>query len=241
MLSAAGWVALAMSAPAGPTSDSAPAHHHLAAVTPEAAGVVSLDMAPLACVVAMMVPLALPTARRVAFASLWPRRDRSMAAFLLGYVLVWSVASQAIAIAVDQLRAFAGPPITVAAVGALAVAWQQTRRKRRALQRCHRMVPLVPRGWRADRDCARFGLSNGRACVLSCWALMTVAYSLGHQPVVLLALLIVMAHERYGRHVLRDAFRSCMREARIAGHSDGGIVKHEPARTGPAAGRPLAT
>jgi len=60
----------------------------------------------------------------------------------------------------------------LAAVLAIAAAWQLTSAKRRALNACHLPSPLPPRGWRASAGVARFGLRNGGACVGSCWAAM---------------------------------------------------------------------
>ena len=50
----------------------------------------------------------------------------------------------------------------------------------RGLNGCHRSIPLAPRGWRADRDCIRFGALIGTRCLVSCWALMLVCFASGH-------------------------------------------------------------
>jgi predicted metal-binding membrane protein len=61
--------------------------------------------------------------------------------------------------------------LAVAAVLALAAAWQMAPLKRQALEACRRST-LPASGRRAAAPVARFGLRNGVACVGSCWAMM---------------------------------------------------------------------
>ncbi|HEY4329896.1 MAG TPA: DUF2182 domain-containing protein [Phycisphaerae bacterium] len=129
-------------------------------------------------VFAMMLPLVREEMRGVALKSLWARRHRAMAGFLLGYLLPWAV----LGIAVMLLR---GEPwirsYGVAAIGFLAAAlWQLTPMHASALISCHRTIPLAPTGWRADGDCLRFGFSIGCSCVLSCGFLMIACALTGH-------------------------------------------------------------
>src|SRR5918994_2925057 len=49
-----------------------------------------------AMVIAMMLPLTLTNVRHVALSSLWRRRHRAIAAFLVGYLAVWIVVQSAI-------------------------------------------------------------------------------------------------------------------------------------------------
>ena len=67
---------------------------------------------------------------------------------------------------------------------------------RRAAIRCRRSAPLAPRGWRADRDAARFGARIGASCVVSCWATMGAVVALGHHAVVMVAGLALHLHRR---------------------------------------------
>jgi predicted metal-binding membrane protein len=126
--------------------------------------------------VAMMVPAALPAIGYVALNSLVPRRGRAMALATAAYVAVWlPFGAAALALrhaAVDG--AGARPAALVAATAVVAVAWQATRAKRRAVLACGTTVPLPPRGARADLACLRFGLRHGERCLRSCWALMLV-------------------------------------------------------------------
>jgi predicted metal-binding membrane protein len=125
--------------------------------------------------VAMMLPAALPLLREISLQSIWRRRYRSSALFLAGYLALWTVFGAAALAAWHVVTALA--PATPAALvtGALfvaAAAWGLTATKRRCLKRCHRYLPLPPRGRTADAACLRFGLYNGCQCVAVCWPLM---------------------------------------------------------------------
>ncbi|HEX3518507.1 MAG TPA: DUF2182 domain-containing protein [Solirubrobacteraceae bacterium] len=119
---------------------------------------------------AMMLPSAMPAVRHVAVNSLYRRRRRAVIEFLAVYLGVWI----GFGVAVLAVLAVWRPAEAVALPAALLVAvlWQLTPGKRRALRNCHRSCALPPFGWRASAGVARFGLRNGGACVASCWALM---------------------------------------------------------------------
>lgn len=133
---------------------------------------------------AMVPPLAIPLTRHVAARSFADRRERATIGFLGGAVFAWLLAGL-VALPLIQLvpASWHGSPGLGASAFLFAAAWQLTPCKRRALLRCHRTAPLEPLGWRADRDCARFGFGYGRACVASCgvmmFASMLVTHSLG--------------------------------------------------------------
>jgi|SRR5579863_285977 len=123
----------------------------------------------VAIVVATMLPLVLVPVRRTAQASLWRRRHRAIAGFLLGYGGVWALTMAGETILAGWLPAYAWLPAAAFAVAAL---WEMTPLKRRALSICHATQPLRPFGWRADWDCLRYGMRHARACTASCWAIM---------------------------------------------------------------------
>lgn len=128
--------------------------------------------------VAMMVPTAMPAIRHVALNSLYWRRRRAVVEFLTVFVAIWTAFSLLVLGALSVW----GPPASLpaaAAVLALAALWQLTPLKRRAMLACHRAKPLPPRGWRATAGVARFGLHNGAACLLSCWAMMLTTAFVG--------------------------------------------------------------
>jgi predicted metal-binding membrane protein len=142
--------------------------------------------------VAMMLPLVVPQVRFVADRSLWRRRHRAIAGFLIGYLAIWFLVGIAVS--------FVEPtPVLAAAAFAVAGTWQLTRYKRVAMASCHRPMPLAPRGWRADRDCIRYGWMVGTYCVASCWALMFACAMAGHHLVAMVGVTAVMYAERYTR------------------------------------------
>jgi predicted metal-binding membrane protein len=122
---------------------------------------------------AMMLPLIVEPVRRTAFSSLWRRRHRAIAGFLLGYVAIWALAGLFdLAVVAGMKRLNAAESLTTALIFVIAAAWELTPFKRRALSGCHRTMPLRPSGWAADLDCLSYGALHGRSCIASCWALM---------------------------------------------------------------------
>ncbi|HEX2298529.1 MAG TPA: DUF2182 domain-containing protein, partial [Pseudonocardiaceae bacterium] len=87
--------------------------------------------------------------------------------------------------------------VLVSAALVVAVLWQVTRWKRRAIVACQRTVPLPPMGWRADYACLRFGVRQAGRCVVSCWPLMLLMAVIGHTNLlVMTALTIAVVAER---------------------------------------------
>ncbi|HEX8095191.1 DUF2182 domain-containing protein [Jatrophihabitans sp.] len=123
--------------------------------------------------VAMMGPAALSGIRHTGVNSLRWRQQRAMAEFGLAYLAVWT-AFAIVVLAGSSLASGVGEPALFCAVLGIAAAWQLTPYKRHWLRRCHRSVPLPPRGWRAEKAALTFGLRNGGACLGSCWCLMLV-------------------------------------------------------------------
>jgi predicted metal-binding membrane protein len=154
---------------------------------------------------AMMPPLAIPLIRHVAVRSFAARRNRAMAAFLGGLVGVWLLIGViALTVLGSAPVALFGDPNVIAACFLIAAAWQLAPMKRIALLRCHRTVPLGAVGWRADRDCFRYGLVHGLDCVRSCWALMLAMALAPHDMVVGLGVQFVALTERRSRHSRLD-------------------------------------
>jgi hypothetical protein len=148
---------------------------------------------------AMMPPLLIPMTRRVAFASLWRRRYRAIALFLLGYGLIWSIPATAGISLTQTLGGWDPGKAGWAAFLAFAAAalWEMTPFKRRALTACHRTIPLRPYGWKAAADCLRIGAIHARSCIAACWLPMIgSALAPGHVPVMAAATAIA-AVQRY--------------------------------------------
>jgi predicted metal-binding membrane protein len=124
---------------------------------------------------AMMTPLTLPLLRHVAARSFAPRRHRAAGLCLVGALAPWPLTGLGWLLLLAAAPSWTNSSLRIAACGfLLAALWQLAPMKRRALQRCHRTLPLSPQGWRADLDCVRQGLAHAHACVTSCWALMLV-------------------------------------------------------------------
>jgi predicted metal-binding membrane protein len=123
---------------------------------------------------AMMVPAGLPAISHVARTSLYWRRRRAAAEFLIVFAGLWTVFGLLVLTPLslwDPARA----PLALAGALAVAALWQLTPLKHRALLACHASRPLPPRGWRASAGTAGFALRNGGACLGSCWAMMAAA------------------------------------------------------------------
>lgn len=140
---------------------------------------------------AMMLPVVVFPIRTAAERSLWRRRHRAIAGFLIGYLAMWCLAGVVVALFDIHGRIAGGVAFAVAG------AWQLTRWKRLALNACHRTMPLAPSGWRADRDCVRYGWRTGTRCVISCWALMLACALTGHALLATAFVMAVMLIERY--------------------------------------------
>ena len=160
-------------------------------------------------VVAMMVPATIPVLRAISFDSMWHRRCRSPALFLVAYLAVW-VAFGAVALGAWQLAGLLGAGHALhggVATGSLlfiAANWQLSPRHRRCLKRCHRALPLGARGRPADRACVRYGLYHARQCAGACWPLM-LAMIPGHGLALMAALTALSTWQRLARRPRRAA------------------------------------
>lgn len=143
--------------------------------------------------IGMMLPMVVMPMRAAAERSLWSRRHRAITGFLVGYLACW------LAIGVATSMVSVRHELAGGIAFAVAGAWQLTRRKRMALTGCHRVMPLAPRGWRADRDCVLFGAHIGTRCVISCWALMLACFFSGHALLAMAGITAVCLIERYTR------------------------------------------
>jgi predicted metal-binding membrane protein len=146
-------------------------------------------------VLAMMLPIVAPHARRVAMRSLWRRRQRAMMSFVVGYLAVWLAIGGVLAamlVAPAQLRP--GPAgLSAALLGA--AAWQVSRPRRRVLRRCGVLPPSAIRGWHADLDCATGGWRIGLRCAFTCGPVM-LAMAMGHSLILMSGLLALLLSER---------------------------------------------
>src|SRR4051794_31946268 len=114
----------------------------------------------LLMVLAMMLPVVAPHVRTLGLRSLWSRRHRSVAAFVLGYVALWSlVGAVLVAVLVTLGVDHHGSHLLPVAL-LLAAAWQVSVPRRRVIRRCASLRMRASHGFAADTDCARAGLRS---------------------------------------------------------------------------------
>ena len=159
----------------------------------------------LLMVVAMMFPLSVGAIQATAARSLWRRRHRAIAWWLVGYIAPWSLLGVSLWLIAATLfiRNQSAPGILIALAFAAAASWHTTSIRARALSGCHRTQPLAPAGWRANFDCLRYGWATGTNCVVACGALMVACSLLGHGLGGLLAMISVTALSLAERYMVR--------------------------------------
>src|SRR5215212_4331228 len=175
------WILILLNA--GSVGHAAHAHHipAQASVPSVPAGWVAGLFWWLTMVVAMMFPMLVNQIRFTAAASLWRRRHRAILGFLIGYLCPWIAFGIVAALLTSVLMQVSELTNAVAAAGfTAAIVWQFTPVKNRSLVTCHRTFPISPKGWRADRDCWRYGWTIGRGCLTSCGVLMLACVLCGH-------------------------------------------------------------
>jgi predicted metal-binding membrane protein len=134
--------------------------------------------------VAMMFPLSIGAIQATAHRSLWRRRHRAIAGWLVGYLAVWLLVGVTLWLISTLLltRPMLASRSVVAIAFLLAASWQVAPTRARALARCHHTQPIAPAGWRADYDCVRYGWTMGVWCSMTCGALMVACWLVGHGP-----------------------------------------------------------
>ena len=163
-------------------------------------------------VAAMMPPLLATPLTHIRARSVRTRRARSAGLFLIAYAGTWAAAGAALLLLALVLHSLAA--VHAAAPGSaatlLALLWQASPLKQRALNRCHKLPPLSPSGAAADGDAFAFGLSHGSACVASCWAMMLIPLALpwyAHVPVMVLVAIFAFAERQEQPRPASWAFR----------------------------------
>ncbi|MFT3832775.1 MAG: DUF2182 domain-containing protein [Micropruina sp.] len=144
----------------------------------------------VAMVFAMMVPTTIPHLRYLGFNTRTSRRQRSIALFLLGYVVVWLAPGFALSLIGSPA------PWVVAVVVLAAGAWELTAVKRRALRRCCRTWPVGYAGASADSAAVEYGLRHGVTCLLVGGPAMVALTLAGHPAWATVALAALMAAQK---------------------------------------------
>lgn len=165
----------------------------------------------LVMIAAMMLPSTLPMLRMFAFASANQSQPaRAFAAFLSGYVVVWTafgivalVGDVGIHAAVDRIAWLQAHPWMIAGgVLALAGAFQFTPLKDACLKACR--LPgnfLMHHYKRGARAAFSLGYRHGLFCAGCCWALMLIGFAAGFATLWwMAALTALMVYEKTARH-----------------------------------------
>jgi len=185
-------------------ADSAHAHHH-GAHRADGGWLAGWEHWAL-MVLAMMLPIVALQARRVAVGSLWRRRHRAIAWFVLGYVAIWLAIGAALTGVVEPLgRPLAWPVVPILLLAA--AGWQISRPRRQALRRCGVLPPGAVLGWRASRDSAANGLRYGVRCVFVCGPAMAAAAASGSTVLMAGVLALFLSERARGPNPHRRAGR----------------------------------
>jgi predicted metal-binding membrane protein len=182
----------------------------LGAGTPSLEAIATYATAWIVMVAAMMLPSAVPLVRLYAATSAnQPRARVPLAVFIGGYLAVW-IAFGWLALAfdsgvhhgVDAWPWLEGhPAFVIAAVLALAGAFQFSSLKDRCLDTCrHPAAYLLAHYRRGTSAALRLGWNHGVFCLGCCWALMLVAFATGMADLRLMAAFTaLMGYEKTGR------------------------------------------
>lgn len=146
--------------------------------------------------VAMMLPTVRPAARLAALGTLFSRRRATVAWYVAGFAAVWAGFGLVAAGAGAALPLRSGPAgLWLPAAALVAMAWQGSAFRRRAMSRCSPTPTLPLRGWTANWRTITSGAGHGRRCLFTCWASMLVMVASPH-PLLMGALLGIHAYER---------------------------------------------
>lgn len=162
-------------------------------------------------ITAMMLPSAVPLLGLFAGVSRsQPQAGMMVAAFVSGYLAVWTVFGwlalgfdTAVHAAVEALPwLHERPELVIAAVLALAGAFQFSSLKNRCLSTCrHPGAYLLSHYRRGALAAVRIGWGHGLFCLGCCWVLMTVAFAAGMADLRWMAgFKALMTYGRVGRH-----------------------------------------
>jgi predicted metal-binding membrane protein len=169
-----------------------------------------------AMIAAMMLPSSLPLIRLFGvIGAAQPRAGRAQAAFLGGYVLVWTGFGAAAFIGDVgihrgvhawpwlAMHSWMIPGVTLLTAGV----FQFSSLKQRCLSVCRHPAALLLRHYRRGVAAGfRLGLRHGVLCLGCCWALMLVAFAAGVSNLAwMAAFTAIMVFEKTGRQADRGA------------------------------------
>lgn len=187
-------------------------HHHLAFDAPGLWASLALFLAAWQVhIAAMMLPSVLPmTTLFNQIAARQPRPGALRAAFLGGYLVVWTAFGLAALIATALLDAamqqsqwlMARPALVAGSIMLVAGAFQFSDLKDRCLDQCRQPRSFLLNHYRRGLDGAlELGLRHGLFCLGCCWALMLVMFIVGIANLAWMTpLALLMIYEKVGRH-----------------------------------------
>lgn len=155
---------------------------------------------------AMMLPFLREPIRFVAARSYRYRRVRSVAFFVLGFLLAWVLAGVPVAL-VSTLGGARIVAWSFVAFG-LAAVWAGAPRRALALGACHAVPPLAPRGVAAEVSSMSAGVQVGARCVFTCFPLMVACAFTGHHPIVMAGCYLVAVSEKTAFQPRRSVARA---------------------------------
>jgi predicted metal-binding membrane protein len=143
--------------------------------------------------IAMMAGPAMPTIHGLALSTRWHRRSRTVWMFLTVYLYAWLLFGFVGHYGLHAIGALFGLPSRVVLVSLLliAVLWELSEVKRRALRACSILAPLPVDGRAADRATARRAATFALRSMTCCWPIM-LAMSVGPIHVFVMAILTVL-------------------------------------------------
>lgn len=125
---------------------------------------------------AMMLPMLIAPVRHIRDRSFARRRVRAIALFLAGYAAIWMIADAGLTVVAAVARLRTGESAGLMIATTVAVLYEFSPAKQTCLNRCHNGGELNAFGFAAAWSALRFGLTHGKWCVGSCWALMLLPW-----------------------------------------------------------------
>jgi len=154
---------------------------------------------PYLCIMTILMagPVMLPGIRHTGLNSLYWRRRRAMSEYAFGYFICWFLYNLLLMFFIVILQNFFGNYQIFISFLVAAAFWQVSPYKQRFIKKCHRSIPLPPKGCAAEVASMKFGLTNGLSCIGRCWPLMAAGMVLpGYKIIVIPLISCYMVLER---------------------------------------------
>ena len=153
-----------------------------------------LSLAWVLMLIAMMPPLLTQPINHVMKSNFRRTKRRSIAAFLLGYLSIWTLAGIPIMAMIITINIWGGNRFVIPGVIAiLAFIWSASPWHQAALNRAHKRQRISPFGLRSLCENLQYGVKHGMWCLSSCWLWMIIPFMFGsyHYAAMIIAALIM--------------------------------------------------